>query len=252
MIVCLVNITMGSSPGCIDAAHEALSICLLESSDVVQLPDVESPPLHEALRAMMESIERASAAAFPWLTARLFIWTSPEWRKQYDMLSTFFNQAVAQARARENAVASSGDGLSTDADCVLDMIIQREARGGAENFGKGEMLDELMTYVMSVTCIFTALLLLTYRVFLSAGQDTTAASLAWLVKFLPLDAEIQHRLHDEVCTVFGPDSNSEDPLDFNLLDNPERVPILEAVVAETLRCAGVASLMGREREFIMY
>ncbi|CAE6466135.1 unnamed protein product [Rhizoctonia solani] len=107
------------------------------------------------------------------------------------------------------------------------MIIQREAREGAEAFGKGEMLDELLTYIF-------------------AGQDTTAASLAWLVKFLPKDTEIQHRLYDELCSVFGPEMDLDQPLDFNLLDDHERVPILEAVVAETLRCAGVGSLTGRE------
>jgi cytochrome P450 len=80
----------------------------------------------------------------------------------------------------------------------------------------------------------------------SAGQDTTASSLAWLVKFLPQDAEIQRRLHNEMYSVFGPGTNS---LDFNLLDDHERVPILEAVVVETLRCAGVGSLTGRERKF---
>jgi hypothetical protein len=64
-----------------------------------------------------------------------------------------------------------------------------------------------------------------------------------------LDAEIQRRLHDEVCAVFGPELDEDMPLDFELLDDSEKVPVLEAVVAETLRCAKVASLSGREREF---
>ncbi|CAE6432354.1 unnamed protein product [Rhizoctonia solani] len=110
---------------------------------------------------------------------------------------------------------------------AIDMIIEREAREGAEVLGKGELLDELLTYIF-------------------AGQDTTAASLAWLVKFLPKDVEIQRRLHNEVCAVFGPDMDSNEPMDFGLLDDHERVPVLEAVVAETLRCAGVGSLTGRE------
>jgi hypothetical protein len=99
---------------------------------------------------MMESIERTSSAPFPALSARLFVWTSPAWRKSYDMLSTFFNEGITQARAREseNMMMKQGEGLATDADCVLDMIVQREAREGVERFGKGEMLDELMTYVM--------------------------------------------------------------------------------------------------------
>lgn len=79
----------------------------------------------------------------------------------------------------------------------------------------------------------------------SAGQDTTASALAWHVKFLPQDPEIQRRLHDEVCAIFGQDGE----LNFEAIDDSERVPVLEAVVAETLRCAKVGSLTGREREW---
>lgn len=49
-----------------------------------------------------------------------------------------------------------------------------------------------------------------------------------------------------MCNVFGQHENTSKPLDFDLLDDPERVPVLEAVVAETLRCAGVASLTSRD------
>ncbi|KAJ1304877.1 hypothetical protein OPQ81_006011 [Rhizoctonia solani] len=223
----LVNITLGSPLGCVEAAYNALPSNLFQSGPVVHLPDFEPPALHEALKAMMESIEKASASPFPLLSARLFTYTSPTWRKHYNLLSSFLSNAIARSCEREAILSNKGEGLATDADCVLDMIIQREARERAEALGKGDMLDELLTYVF-------------------AGQDTTAASLAWLVKFLPRDAEIQRRLHEEVCAVFGPEMDSNEPMDFNLLDDPERVPILEAVVAETLRCAGVASLTGRE------
>ncbi|CAE6509727.1 unnamed protein product [Rhizoctonia solani] len=223
----IVNITLGTLLGCIEAAYNALPTRLFRSSGVVHLPHCEPPALHEALKAIMESIEKASATPFPLLSARLFTYTSPTWRKHYNLLSSFLSTAIARSRERESILGNKIGGLATDADCVLDMIVQREAREGAEVFGKGEMLDELLTYIF-------------------AGQDTTAASLAWLVKFLPKDSEIQHRLHDELCSVFGPEMYLDQPLDFNLLDDHEHLPVLEAVVAETLRCAGVGSLTGRE------
>ncbi|KAF8694404.1 Cytochrome P450, partial [Rhizoctonia solani] len=223
----IVNITMGSPLGCVETAYNALSAEVIQSNGIVHLPQFDLPPLHEALRAMMESIERASGSPFPMLSARLFTYTSPVWRKQYKLLNSFLSNAISHSREREAILGSKGEGLVTDADCVLDMIIQREAREGAEAFGKGEMLDELMTYVL-------------------AGQDTTAASLGWLVKFLPQDPEIQLRLHNEVCNVFGPGTESDEFLDFNLLDDHIRVPILEAVVAETLRCASVAAIISRD------
>jgi cytochrome P450 len=82
---------------------------------------------------------------------------------------------------------------------------------------------------------------------LSAGQDTTAVSLSWMFKYLATNAEIQRRLHDESCAVFGPSEDSNH-LDFSLLDDPKRVPILESIVAETMRCAGVSAIIARDRK----
>ncbi|KAG8746644.1 hypothetical protein FRC10_004247 [Ceratobasidium sp. 414] len=73
-----------------------------------------------------------------------------------------------------------------------------------------------------------------------------AVALSWLVKYLPQDIDIQRRLRDEVCAVFGPGSDEDGPLDFETLSGPERVPVLEAVVAESLRCAQIAPNVVRE------
>lgn len=78
-----------------------------------------------------------------------------------------------------------------------------------------------------------------------AGQDTTASALAWLVKFLPQDPEIQRQLRNKVCAIFGQDGE----LNYEAIDDSERVPVLEAVVAETLRCAQLVAQTGREREW---
>ncbi|CAE6374587.1 unnamed protein product [Rhizoctonia solani] len=175
---------------------------------------------------MIKEIERSLQAPFPVLTTWLFTYTSPAWWKHYNFMKTFFTNAIAQARGRETELGGTGQGLATNADCVLDMIVQREGREGEEAFGKDNILDEFITYVF-------------------AGQDTTAVSLTWLFKYIATNAEIQHRLHDEVCAVFGPDGESAH-LDFKLLDDPERVPILESVVAETMRCAGVSAIIARD------
>ncbi|KAG9121034.1 hypothetical protein FRC07_003182 [Ceratobasidium sp. 392] len=175
---------------------------------------------------MMQGIERITSSPFPAISARLFLWTSPSWRKAFNTLSGFFAEEIVRAQSRESQTdgAMQGNQLSTDADCVLDMLLQRASREGAERFGQQELLDELLTYVIG-------------------GQDTTASVTAWLVKFLALDAELQRQLRDELCMAFGPEPDM--PLDFKILDDAERVPILEAVVIETLRCASGA-VVGRE------
>ncbi|KAG9082051.1 hypothetical protein FS749_007147 [Ceratobasidium sp. UAMH 11750] len=228
----IVNITIGTSPRCIDTAFAALPASLSASTlgpNLVQSSQRNSLSLHSVMRVMMHGIERVSSSAFPALTARLFLWTSPSWRKAYNTFTTFFTEEIVRARAREREVTITGQegGLATDADCVLDMLLQRESREGTEKLSQRELLDELLTYVI-------------------AGQDSTASALAWLVKFLATDADIQRRLRHEMCTIFGPESNPDAPLNFNALDDAGRVPILEAVVAETLRCAKVGSLTGRE------
>lgn len=83
---------------------------------------------------------------------------------------------------------------------------------------------------------------------ISAGQDTTATTLSWLVKYLPTDPEIQRQLHKEVTAVFGSDSDDAFQVALEQFDNVEQLPVLEAVVVETLRCACVAAGLGRVRK----
>ncbi|KAG8738324.1 hypothetical protein FRC10_006995 [Ceratobasidium sp. 414] len=218
-------------------ADNDLKLSIMDTiyANSVQFPRPDPPPLHKALRAMMASLERIQFTSLPLPIAKILTWMSPSWRKSYGTISDFLNNKIGEARAREAALAQAkhGDGLATDADCVVDMIAQREAREEAETFDSGELLDELMAYVL-------------------AGQDTTAATLSWLFKYLPLDADIQQRLHDELCAAFGPVSDEEGPLDFNILNDSSKVPVLEAVVAETQRCAMIVPIVGRERNQLMF
>lgn len=55
------------------------------------------------------------------------------------------------------------------------------------------------------------------------------------------DPDIQRQLHDEVCAVFGQDGE----LNFEAIDDSDRVPILEAVTAETLRRGQVGVVLSR-------
>ncbi|CAE6368019.1 unnamed protein product [Rhizoctonia solani] len=221
------DITTGSVFGCIESARATLPTGTTQSTPSAQFPQPNPPLLYKATSAMMESVEAAIKAPFPSLHARLVKYTSPLWRKQFGILSSFLNQAIVESRGRETLIKNKDVGLATDADCVLDMIIQREAQEGAETFGEGAIHDELMSFIF-------------------AGQDTTSSMLRWLIKYLPTDADIQRRLHDEVCSAFGQGSDPHELLDFNILDSSERLPLLEAVVMETMRCAGVGPQISRE------
>ncbi|KAH7339907.1 cytochrome P450 [Rhizoctonia solani] len=223
----IINIALGDSTGCIKSAYGALPSTYSDSNNIAHLPHAEPPTLYIAGKEMGKGVQRSLQSALPSLYTWLFTYTSPTWWNNYNFLVSFFTNAITRAREREAELGKTGQGLSTNADCVVDMIAQREILEGAETLGDRDILDELITYFF-------------------AGQDTTATALSWLVKYLPMDPHIQRRLYDEMCAVFGADTGSNEALNFDLLDDPERVPILEAVVAETMRCAAVGAITGRQ------
>jgi hypothetical protein len=65
---------------------------------------------------------------------------------------------------------------------------------------------------------------------------------------MPLDVDIQRRLHDEVCRVFGNDLDNTSSITLDILNDVETVPLLEAVATETLRCATVGGIISRRCE----
>ncbi|KAG8768913.1 hypothetical protein FRC12_005280 [Ceratobasidium sp. 428] len=229
----MLSIIMGDSPASVDIAYSSLPTSpssLSSDTNLVRIPQSEPPPLHKAMRAVMENIERMKFSGLPVYIAKIFAQTlAPSWRKSYGMISDFIDNKVLYARAQESEISKlkQGEGLATDADCVVDMIAQREAREGAERLPQEELREELMTYVL-------------------AGQDTTAVELAWLVKYLPRDIDLQRRLHEQICAALGPGSDEDGYLDFEILNDSGKVPLLEAVVAESLRCAQIASNVVRE------
>ncbi|CAE6523753.1 unnamed protein product [Rhizoctonia solani] len=230
----IVDITMGHPLGCIDSGLASLLAEQIQKptdTDIAYFSYPKLPPLHKAIVEMIQSLDRVCKVPFPMLYARIFKYGSPSWRKEYNSITTFLNNAIAEAQQRRDTTEKE-NGLSSDADCVLDMLVQHEAGEGAEKFGKAEIQDELLMYLF-------------------AGQDTTASAIKWMLKYLPKNAEVQRRLHEEMCSVFGQDKNGGELMDFKLLDDPERVPMLEAVVAETLRCAGVGSLISRASVIVL-
>ncbi|QRW22658.1 cytochrome P450 family protein [Rhizoctonia solani] len=223
----IVNITVGFPLGCIDSAYAALPTEFIQSDGIAHIARPRPPPLYEAINVLLTSVSGALNAPFPSFHGLLVKLMSPSWRKSDRLLRSFLTSRISEAREQEIIVGKQGNGLATDADCILDMVVQREAREGTEALGEAGIRDELMTFIFG-------------------GQDTTSTVLRWLVKYFTNDPETQQRLHDEVCRVFGKDDGEKEPIDFNLLDNPEQVPFLEAVVTETLRCAGVGSQISRE------
>lgn len=68
-----------------------------------------------------------------------------------------------------------------------------------------------------------------------AGSETTSTTLAWAVRYLLHNPEVQDRLHREIDEVLG---NDEAPK----LDHKKSLPLLEAFLTETLRLSSILPL----------
>ncbi|QRV94347.1 cytochrome P450 family protein [Ceratobasidium sp. AG-Ba] len=153
MMDTMLSIVMGDSPSSVDLAYASLANSPVSShtdKKVIIIPQSDPPSLQKAMRALTRSVEQLNFAPFPAYISKIFIQDlSPTWRKSRRIVSEFIDDRVWEARARENATSRTkhGESLSTDADCVVDMVAQREAREGAEKLDIGEVRDELMTFM---------------------------------------------------------------------------------------------------------
>lgn len=68
-----------------------------------------------------------------------------------------------------------------------------------------------------------------------AGAETTSTTLAWAVRFLLHNPEVQRRVHQEIDKVLGPDEAPK-------LDHKKSLPLLEAFMTETLRMSSILPL----------
>jgi cytochrome P450 len=72
--------------------------------------------------------------------------------------------------------------------------------------------------------------------FLLAGHETSSTTLSWILFELSIHPVLQTRLRTELRSLLLPDSSSiSPPLDADVLSALEKLPLLDAVVRETLR-----------------
>ncbi|QRV94360.1 cytochrome P450 family protein [Ceratobasidium sp. AG-Ba] len=210
------SIITGQPFGCLTGLLHSVTKKNSSNLGVTEFSSSGSPPACQAINTMMDSVTFALQLPFSSVLFPIYLFFNRKWHRDRQRIRSYLWTRVEEAKKREDMLTESSD-LLTDADCVIDMIIQQEVREGSETFSKEEMLDELMGFFM-------------------AGQETTAVATSWFVKFIALDVDIQRRLHEEVCTVFGDSLTDTSSITLDILDDPERIPILEAVTAETLRC----------------
>ena len=130
-------------------------------------------------------------------------------------------------RLSDAGESSAGDGEEHDT-CAMDFVLRREIMT-AKKEGKPApdptrnpaMLDELWLMLL-------------------AGHDSTASTLAWLVKFMGLHPRAQANLRQAVLAAF---EGTKFPTSSEILEVD--IPLLDATIEETVRCSATAAITTR-------
>ncbi|KAG9121036.1 hypothetical protein FRC07_003184, partial [Ceratobasidium sp. 392] len=174
--------------------------------------------------ALMDSIGRAPLLPLLSITFPIYTWLSPSWRASRAFIRKFITTKINERRREYSFNPPTTPEI--EADCILDMLLKQEKLDGTNALGDNELVDELLLMFI-------------------AGHESSSATLFWFVKFVALDAEIQRRLHNEVLEVFGHSLNNTSSMSLSVLEDSEKMPVLEAVIVETLRCAMTSGAIGR-------
>ncbi|KAG9076227.1 hypothetical protein FS749_012032 [Ceratobasidium sp. UAMH 11750] len=177
--------------------------------------------MYEAVQTLLAHLARGPILPFPSITFPIYLRLSPAWQKSRELLHSFIVGRIAAARERAKLVSELEDGT----DCVLDMLVQQEQHEGPETskaMQESEWFDEILVFFLT-------------------GQTPPATVLTWFVKYIATDMDIQRRLRAEVCAAFG-----TSPVTLETVEDSDKMPVLQAVVAETLRCSMTAGVIVRQ------
>lgn len=132
--------------------------------------------------------------------------------------------------------------VSTGAIKAYLSRVIREKRATMAETGQKPVDKDVLSVAMQDTSLSEQQLIDHAMTFLGAGQDTTAYALTCSVMELSQNQELQDKLRKEIrAKLPSPTSSgfSADPID------PARLPLLTAVVNETLRCYPSVDAIGR-------
>ncbi|KAG8919816.1 hypothetical protein FRC02_001349 [Tulasnella sp. 418] len=187
-------------------------------------PSIKGSVLHQAFNHHFNVLEGAFGVPGPfaklyWQIAKV----KPTFRRHDKVLQDSIKTRIEQARLRAANVDKTGG--SDAADCILDMIVEKDIKEGGQQYTERELMDEMITYVFG-------------------GYDTTASGLAFGVKFLMNNPRVQLKLREELISYLSEPENRA--LTYDEVATGEKTPYLESVVNEILRCAFIAGSVGRE------
>ncbi|KAG8950974.1 hypothetical protein FRC03_012680 [Tulasnella sp. 419] len=204
---------------CQPLLHSTRSI--VDSYGGVTFPDLKGTSVHQAFNHIIRIVgSMYNVPSFLLKPAWFFTRLSPQLRKDENFIRGIIISRLQQARKRAYNVVSTGG--SEDADCLLDIIIEKELKEGGETYKDHELVGEIFDYVM-------------------AGYDTTASALAFGVKYLTENPSVQIKLREELLHNLSEPDNRH--ISYDDIATGDKTPYLEAVMSEILRCGQIGGVM---------
>ncbi|KAG8922183.1 hypothetical protein FRC02_012080 [Tulasnella sp. 418] len=198
--------------------------CVIDEYGGATFPDVKGTPLQQASQRHLKRLTRALALP-PFLMKSFWLFTkrTAAFKRDDELFRGVIASRISQARKR--AANAHETGGSEIADCILDLMVEKDVKEGGEQYTDAELIDEMVNYML-------------------AGFDSTASALMFGIKFLMNHPNVQFKLREELL------SSLQSPQDrlvtYDEIANGDKTPYLEAVVNEILRCAQVGAAINRE------
>jgi len=189
------------------------------------------PTLARALNVIVAEVARcylAPSKPLFWFAQRLF---NREWRRAKSTVFDYLKKEVEKERENLSEEQSFGgvDAKDPDhVDSVLSLLVKDEQQSmlkGEKPLSTDEITQELLVYWV-------------------AGHGTMACTLAWAVKLLSNNPEVQHRLREELVHTL-PSLNERSPTYSDLKVCSSDLGYLEATCYEILRCGKVLGEVSR-------
>ncbi|XP_046737923.1 uncharacterized protein LOC124406532 [Diprion similis] len=153
-------------------------------------------------------------------------------RQSIEFLHDFANNVITEKRKTRLHERTSRTGLVNDEYDDCDTTARREA-----------FLDHLMKLSDSNGKLTDQAIREEVDTFIIAGSDTTAIAMSFLMLMLASHQNIQEKVYEELCEIYGDEDGGELSI---TAENLSRMVYLERVIKETLRLFPVAPFIVRK------
>lgn len=220
------------------------------AAEPVKFPDIRLDNVLQAMLDLAATVMELHGSPAPYLHWA-YLNLKPSIKRAKKIKDDYITQQLKDGLERLDHTVSK----TMPVTCAVDQMILRE-RSLAEKDGReprhfsNVMMDEVSILAIVDVGSTPTDSSMTDELpqlfgFIFAGNETTATTICWALKFLTSHPATQNKLRNALKTAFGSaDADNRDPTIEEIVC--ARVPYLDAVMEEVLRCAGTSPFVDRQ------